>query len=87
MKIREAYDEAEKNGVTLFFDRDGEDIKNISTWTSDVQVNIFIGAEGGWDEWETELAKEKGFHITSLGKLTLRGETAAIIATYLAVNK
>ncbi|HRY62584.1 MAG TPA: RsmE family RNA methyltransferase [Candidatus Paceibacterota bacterium] len=83
IKIREAFEEAAKNGVTLFFDRYGEDI---STWKPGFQVNIFIGAEGGWDEWEVELAKEKGFHIASLGKLTLRGETAAIIATYLAVK-
>lgn len=86
-KIKEAFEDAAKIGTTLFFDRDGEDIKTLFTWTPGVQVNVFIGAEGGWDEWEVELAKEKGFHIASLGNLTLRGETAAIIATYLAVNK
>jgi 16S rRNA (uracil1498-N3)-methyltransferase len=86
-KIKEAFEEVGKNGVTLFFDRDGEDSKNILAEETSDQINIFIGAEGGWDEWETELAKEKGFKIASLGKLTLRGETAAIVATYLAVNK
>lgn len=87
-KIKEAFEEAAKGSATLFFNRDGEDL---STWKRSFQVdgsiNLFIGAEGGWDEWETELAKEKGFKIASLGKLTLRGETAAIVATYLAVNK
>jgi 16S rRNA (uracil1498-N3)-methyltransferase len=86
-KIKEAFEDASKNGTTLFFDRDGENIKTLSTEKTGTSVNIFIGAEGGWDEWETELAKEKGFKIASLGKLTLRGETAAIVATYLAVNK
>lgn len=49
--------------------------------------NIFIGPEGGFTEKEIELAKEAGYTVASLGSLTLRGETAAIIATYRAVNR
>lgn len=47
---------------------------------------IFIGPEGGWTEEENKKAKDTGFKIASLGKLILRGETAAIVATYLSVN-
>ncbi len=48
-------------------------------------VDIFVGPEGGFTEKEIELAKNSGFRIASLGSLTLRGETAAIIGTYRAV--
>ena len=50
------------------------------------KINIFIGPEGGWTENEIKKAKENNFSIASLGSLTLRGETAAIIATYLISN-
>ena len=50
-------------------------------------VNIFIGPEGGWTEEEIKKARDNsGFKISSLGKNTLRGETAAIVATYLVSN-
>jgi len=48
--------------------------------------NLFIGPEGGWTEKEIIKVKELNFEIASLGSLTLRGETAAIIATYLVSN-
>jgi len=53
-----------------------------------IYTNIFIwiGPEGGWTEQEIEKAKNSNLKIVSLGSLTLRGETAAIIATYLASN-
>jgi 16S rRNA (uracil1498-N3)-methyltransferase len=51
------------------------------------KVNIFIGPEGGFTENEIELAKKSGYIPACLGALTLRGETAAIIATYRAVNR
>ena len=41
-------------------------------------VGILIGAEGGFEENEIELAKEYGAQIISLGKRILRTETAAI---------
>ncbi|HEY4715062.1 MAG TPA: RsmE family RNA methyltransferase [Candidatus Paceibacterota bacterium] len=44
---------------------------------------LFIGPEGGWSDNELNLAKEHKFEIASLGKLTLRAETAATIASYL----
>lgn len=41
---------------------------------------LFIGPEGGWTEKEIERFKEAKAKIFSLGKLTLRAETAAIAA-------
>ncbi len=48
--------------------------------------NLWIGPEGGWTQKELKLAKENNFKILSLGPLTLRAETAAIIGTYLVLN-
>jgi 16S rRNA (uracil1498-N3)-methyltransferase len=44
------------------------------------ETSIFIGSEGGWSEKELNLFKQKGAEILSLGPLTLRAETAAVVA-------
>jgi 16S rRNA (uracil1498-N3)-methyltransferase len=49
-------------------------------------LGIWIGPEGGWTEEEVQKAEENGFKIGSLGILTLRAETAAVIGAYLAVE-
>lgn len=72
------------NDMNFFFDSNGKNIKDILTKKQ--RVGIFIGPEGGWDEEELKLAKEHNFKIASLGKLTLRGETAAIVASYILSN-
>ena len=46
-------------------------------------VNLFIGPEGGFSSAETELARAYGILPVSLGRRTLRAETAAIAATAL----
>ena len=47
---------------------------------------IVIGSEGGFSEKEVELAKLKGFQITTLGRRILRVETASICAITLLLN-
>jgi 16S rRNA (uracil1498-N3)-methyltransferase len=47
-------------------------------------AHLFIGPEGGFTDEEVTTAQIAGLQIHSLGALTLRAETAAIIATYLA---
>ncbi len=56
---------------------DGDDYKSAS---------IFIGPEGGWTNEELASAHEKNIHIAHMGKLTVRAETAATIASYLVAN-
>lgn len=77
---------AQKNDMNLFFDATGSPVLDALQKTQSVPRGFFVGPEGGWDESEIELAKANGFQIVSLGPLTLRGETAAIIASYLSVS-
>jgi len=43
-------------------------------------IVVLIGPEGGFSAQEAEIAKEKGFHLVSIGQNILRTETAAIAA-------
>lgn len=45
-------------------------------------IGIFVGPEGGWTEEEKEKARNFSASIVSFGRMTLRAETAAIIAVY-----
>jgi 16S rRNA (uracil1498-N3)-methyltransferase len=72
----------EHNDKTVMFDMAG----NAPYDSGNDIIGAFIGPEGGWSEEERELAKSKGAEFWSLGSNTLRGETAAIIASYVAAN-
>jgi len=83
MKWKDALEIAKHSDETIIFDEDG---KEYTPKKGAITVSIFIGPEGGYTENEIALAKAKDFEQTSLGPLVLRGETAAIIATYRAVQ-
>ncbi len=54
-------------------------VKNVLRGTSGIKrVIVLIGPEGGFSSTEAAIAKEKGFHLVSLGPNILRTETAAI---------
>lgn len=69
-------------GEKIIFDIDGEKLED----ENKKEVSIFIGPEGGWADNEINLAKEKGVHIAPISPLTLRAETAAIIASYMVLK-
>lgn len=50
------------------------------------RVGVWIGPEGGFSPEELAGAEAAKFQSVSLGELTLRAETAAIVATYLAAH-
>ena len=50
----------------------------ISKIKGGMKIGVLIGPEGGFDEKEIELCREKGFDVISLGARILRTETAAI---------
>ncbi len=56
-------------------------IKNALRGASGMKhIIVLIGPEGGFSSAEAETAKDKGFHLVSLGPNILRTETAAIAA-------
>lgn len=83
----EALQMAKSNEANILFDKTGVPfLKKFFASTPPQKVGIFIGPEGGFTEREIGAAKEAGFIVASLGNLTLRAETAAAIATYLAAS-
>jgi len=48
------------------------------------RLNILIGPEGGWTDQEEEALSEKGAQFFTLGRYTLRAETAALTALAVA---
>jgi 16S rRNA (uracil1498-N3)-methyltransferase len=75
----------EQNNLNILFDISGEKFSEIDKNNFD-NINIFIGPEGGWTENEIQKVKNLNFKIASLGKLTLRAETAAIVSSFLISN-
>lgn len=69
---------------TVLFDLSGNELE---TKDYRLMTSFFVGPEGGFSEKEVSTARDQGCTIASLGSLTLRGETAAIVASYLAVQK
>lgn len=83
MSFEDALEYAKHNDRNFFFDIGEGDVR---PGTNGSRVGIFIGPEGGWEEREVALARERGCVIAGLGPLTLRGETAAIIASYVILH-
>ncbi|MGH2453548.1 MAG: RsmE family RNA methyltransferase [bacterium] len=48
-------------------------------------VALLIGPEGGWDPAEVETARDHGAEVVSLGPLTLRTETAGVVAAAMVL--
>jgi 16S rRNA (uracil1498-N3)-methyltransferase len=69
----------------FFFDLNASPLLMPDTGYSirDTKACLFIGPEGGWAPEERVLAEQQGLTIVGLGPRTLRGETAAIVASYL----
>jgi 16S rRNA (uracil1498-N3)-methyltransferase len=49
-------------------------------------VALAVGPEGGWTDEELAWFREAGWIAASLGSTILRAETAAIVATALALE-
>jgi 16S rRNA (uracil1498-N3)-methyltransferase len=74
--------ESRVHELNILFDASGEKYS-----ISDVKsCGIFIGPEGGWEKEEVSAARDAGCAIASLGSLTLRAETAAVVASYVALQ-
>lgn len=85
LKFKDALIDCKNTDNQIIFDISGE-IFSPKPGFGLGSLALFIGPEGGFTEKEIEDAKENNIDTASLGTLMLRGETAAIIASYLAVN-
>jgi 16S rRNA (uracil1498-N3)-methyltransferase len=65
----------------------GSDSMSTKLDSSVKTIGVLVGPEGGWTAHEIEQAKMAGLDFVGLGRTVLRAETAAIVATFLAVNK
>jgi 16S rRNA (uracil1498-N3)-methyltransferase len=85
MTLEEAKQYAQKNQIHFFFDTQAkESIRGDLNYS---KASIFIGPEGGWSDAErTQLHSMPHMYAASLGPLTYRAETAAIIASHLIIN-
>ena len=85
MNFKDAITLSTKENYAVLFDATGAGLmQNVNHWQK--KMAIFIGPEGGFSYAELEFARENNIEIISISPLMLRGETAAIVATYLAVN-
>lgn len=86
----DAVQEAKKSGATCILAHNEGEAEHITDFARahDLSggVNIFIGPEGGFSNAEVVHASQNGFHIVSLGRRTLRAETAAIVACFSVVK-
>lgn len=86
--FKDAIAGAPENSSNILLDSSGDKLltPEIDSLSRQKSTGIFIGPEGGWSSFEIDLARQRGFAVLSLGRLTLRAETAAIVAAYLACN-
>ncbi len=80
MSFEDALIKAKKNDLVIFaaLDKDRRPLKEVLQTTKAKDIAIFIGPEGDFSRKEVSMAKEHGYKISSLGRLVLRVETAAI---------
>lgn len=89
MKFEDALEDSKNSETQILFDMSGSPVSHMSDmWKNkdNKSIALFIGPEGGWTEKEINSAKENNLQIISVSPLTLRGETAAIVAVYLGIN-
>ena len=84
MTLSEALAEADVDRKLFFHVGTPQESKTPTV--NDDPIKIFVGPEGGWTDAEVDLAKNKGCLVQGLGDLALRGETAAVCASFVAVN-
>lgn len=75
---------AKNNDINFFFDSSGRQPQSYDLRGR--KIGGWVGPEGGWSKDEIRAAREAGFEIVNLGKLTLRAETAAIVASFEILN-
>jgi 16S rRNA (uracil1498-N3)-methyltransferase len=78
-----AIDLARENDINYVFEKGAPEFNGVAGKNIKI-TGLFIGPEGGWTPEELEQMNLKGFVSAGLGENVMRGETAAIVATFLA---
>ncbi|MDP2647960.1 MAG: RsmE family RNA methyltransferase [Candidatus Yanofskybacteria bacterium] len=86
LSLEESFARARGSGV-VFCDFSGNSLNLGMMGPNEGSRGVFIGPEGGWSEDEVNQARKQNFEIVSLGPLTLRAETAAVVAVYLYTHE
>lgn len=76
----------EQSGDLVIFDSSGKSLELKAKSSKLKPLSLFIGPEGGWSEKELKFFRENNAEIFSLGKLTLRAETAAVVTLGLITH-
>lgn len=85
MSFKESLDFVQKERISGVLAH-GDSKKRIFEILKEPMMALFIGPEGGWNVEEVNEARECGFQIVNLGRLRLRSETAAIVASALLLS-
>jgi len=86
LSLKAAFAHAKMNQENYFFHVTHEVARFSSVKNQGARIGLFVGPEGGWTDAEAKLARVAGCEIVSLGPRVLRGETACILAMYLATK-
>ncbi len=84
--LETAIKELRQNSNLYFADQGGKDLNTIKSNEDKPEV-IFIGPEGGWTESETKLLNNSEAIKVGLSDLTLRAETACVVAASQLLTK
>lgn len=82
LSFEDAMKHAEQSGSKTYVATLSER-ENIVRGAGNRHINLFIGPEGGWDPKELFVAERTHCELISLGRLTLRAETAAAVGSYM----
>jgi len=73
----------------MFAERGGQSFESFCKGFSESPLSLLalVGPEGGWDDFEIEMAREAGWSIVTLGGRIMRAETAAIAIVALLEHR
>ena len=82
LKFKDAVAEAKRlDGAIIPYER--EEKTGLREFVQNFEgesIGVFIGPEGGFAEFEADMARKLGMHICSMGERILRCETAPVVA-------
>jgi 16S rRNA (uracil1498-N3)-methyltransferase len=81
LSFEQAFLLAESTGNKIYF-ASPDEREHMLHPSGERAFNLFVGPEGGWNEQEMVKARSRNCEVVSLGRLTLRSETAAIAVSY-----